>query len=102
GKPLSALIGGSVRESVEVAGVATPGLLPPGTSVTPENLAAATSEFRDQYGFSAIKLKGSADARKDLAYLTSIRQRLPEIGLRVDPNGAWPVADSILVAHHLL
>ncbi len=102
GKALSELIGGSMRETVAVAGVATPGLLPPGMSVTPEAIAEATREFRDRYGFSAIKLKSSADARRDLAYLKAIRQRLPEIGLRVDPNGAWSVADSILVGHQLL
>jgi glucarate dehydratase len=102
GNALSALIGGSMREAVEVTGVATPGLLPPGSAVTPDTIAGATSEFRDRYGFSAIKLKGSSDARRDLEYLKAIRQRLPDVGLRVDPNGAWPVADSILVGRELL
>ena len=102
GKPLSELIGGSMRATVEVAGVATAGLLPPGAAVTPDAIACAASEFRDRYGFSALKLKGSANARQDLAYLRAIRARLPDIGLRVDPNGAWSVADSIVVGHELM
>jgi len=103
GKPLTDLIGGALREQVEVSGVVTPGLVSSGSApLTPEVLAEAAAEFRQRYGFGALKLKGSSDARRDFAFTKAIRDRLPDIRLRLDPNAAWPVEDSIWAARHLL
>jgi glucarate dehydratase len=103
GKPLTELIGGRLHDSIRVTGVVTPGLLPPGSGApTPASMADAAVDFRDRYGFGALKLKGSHDTDHDVSTMRAIRERLPEIRLRIDPNAVWSVPDSIWAARHLL
>ncbi|MGW3607089.1 mandelate racemase/muconate lactonizing enzyme family protein [Micromonospora sp. NPDC005161] len=103
GRSLTELLGGPVRDHVRVSGMVTPGMLPAGTGpVSPQALAEAAAELRDQYGFDVLKLKGSTNARKDVAVVAAMRERLPDIGLRLDPNAGWSVADSIWAARQLL
>ncbi|SCL36206.1 glucarate dehydratase [Micromonospora rhizosphaerae] len=103
GRSLTELLGGRVRDQVRVSGMVTPGMLPAGTGpASPQALAGAAAELRDQYGFDVLKLKGSSNARKDVALVAAMRERLPDIGLRLDPNAAWSVADSVWAARQLL
>jgi glucarate dehydratase len=103
GRSLTELLGGPVRDRVQVSGMVTPGLLPAGAGpVSPQALAGAAEGLRDQYGFGVLKLKGSSDARKDVALVAALRERLPDIRLRLDPNAAWSVADSVWAARRLL
>jgi glucarate dehydratase len=102
GKCLTELLGGALRDRIPITGVVTPGLLPPGTPATPKALAETADEFRKRYGFGVLKLKGSSNVAKDVALVTAIRDRLPEIGLRLDPNAAWPVTESLWGARRLL
>lgn len=97
GQPLYNLIGGLVRAAVPVTYVLTP----------PEEATAAEASRRiaeeavtmtAEHGYPALKLKGSADPDRDLSYLEAIRDRLPDVALRVDPNGRWPLARTIEVA----
>ncbi|MEU0371040.1 enolase C-terminal domain-like protein [Streptomyces sp. NPDC006283] len=46
-------------------------------------------------GFSAVKLKGTNDVQGDVAILRALREALPGADLRVDPNAAWSVPDSV-------
>lgn len=46
-------------------------------------------------GFTAVKLKGTRDWEGDVAILRAVRAALPEVNLRVDPNAAWSVPDSV-------
>ncbi|MCP8937463.1 hypothetical protein NK718_02960 [Alsobacter sp. SYSU M60028] len=102
GMSLTDMIGGSVRDTVAVTGVVTPGLLPPGASASdPRAMAEASSEFRARYGFSALKLKGSSDMRRDVATVAAMRERMPDVRLRIDPNAVWSVTDSIAGAKAL-
>jgi glucarate dehydratase len=102
GRSLTELLGGALRDSIPITGVVTSGLLPPGAAKTPDGLAEAADEFRQRYGFGVLKLKGSPDVAKDVAVTTAVRKRLPEIGLRLDPNAAWPVTESLWAARRLL
>ncbi|MFF0228609.1 enolase C-terminal domain-like protein [Streptomyces sp. NPDC004629] len=49
----------------------------------------------EEGGFDAVKLKGTRDVRGDVAILRALRAALPEVNLRVDPNAAWSVPDSV-------
>ncbi len=40
-------------------------------------------------------LKGTKDVRGDVAIMRELRRALPDVELRVDPNAAWSVPDSI-------
>jgi glucarate dehydratase len=103
GKSLAELIGGRMADTVAVTGVVTPGLVPPDAKGSPaEALAEAAVEFRDRYGFSALKLKGSSDAFGDVEKMRAVRDLMPDINLRIDPNAAWPVPDAIRAAQQML
>jgi glucarate dehydratase len=103
GRSLAELLGGAVRDRVRVSGMVTTGLLPAGAApVSPNALAEAAEGLRDQYGFGVLKLKGSSDASNDVALVAAIRERLPDSRLRLDPNAAWSVTDSVWAARRLL
>lgn len=102
GKSLAELTGGIVSDRIKVTGVVTPGLVPPGTAHTPEALAEAAAALREQHGFSALKLKGSRDAQMDVKRTRAVRDLLPDVQLRIDPNAVWSVTDSIWAAQQLL
>lgn len=94
GQPLHRLIGGGVRDRIGLTYVVTP----------PEATGDVTTAIVDdavaavESGFRALKLKGSHDPAVDLGYLEAIRRRLPQVPLRVDPNGHWPLARTLQYA----
>ena len=93
GQPLHNLIGGSVRDRVPVTYVLTP---PEGqVSDAARQIADEAVEVTAERGYQALKLKGGTDPVTDLRYLEAIRERLPDIALRVDPNGHWPLARTL-------
>lgn len=95
-QPLHNLIGGRVRSRVPVTHVLTPPEgAAPGTAGTARRLADEAVHMHAERGFPALKLKGSADPGTDLDYLAAIRDRLPGVALRVDPNGHWPLPRAI-------
>lgn len=101
--PLASLLGGASRESVPVTGLVTRALAGsvPQADV-PGRLAEAAAQLVHDHAFGVVKVKGSADADADVAIVTAIRKRLPGVGLRLDPNAAWSVSDSIRAARRLL
>jgi len=103
GKSLAELTGGMMRSEIDVTGVVTPGIVPPEKGFAgPEVLADAAVAFRERHGFSALKVKGSHDPRLDVDRTIAIRERLPKIQLRIDPNAVWSVTDSISYGRELL
>jgi o-succinylbenzoate synthase len=44
-------------------------------------------------GIQTVKVKVGADHERTLATLRAIRQALPDIGMRVDANQTWPLAE---------
>ncbi|HEY4202529.1 MAG TPA: enolase C-terminal domain-like protein [Devosiaceae bacterium] len=103
GKSIAELTGGILKDKIPVAGVVTTGLVPPDEGKpSPERLAQAAVEFRDHHGFGAIKLKGTHDPELDVRRLRAIRERLPDVKLRIDPNAAWSVVESINAGREIL
>ncbi|MBO0867283.1 MAG: hypothetical protein J2P15_01845 [Micromonosporaceae bacterium] len=102
GLSVADLLGGAARERVPVTGLVTRGLVAAeGEKARPEAIAAAAEQLVDERGFGTVKLKGSTDAADDVGLVGAIRRRLAGIGLRIDPNAAWSVTDSITAAHRL-
>jgi glucarate dehydratase len=102
GLSLADLLGGSVRDRVALTGLVTRGLVAAeGEKASPDAIGAAAKELVDQWGFGTVKLKGSVDAVNDVELVGAIRRSMPEIGLRIDPNAAWSVSDSIAAARRL-
>jgi glucarate dehydratase len=104
GTSLAKMLGGRVRDVVPVSGLVTPGLVADGTRAAdlPKALADASVALREERGFDVLKLKGSSDARRDVAAVSEVRRRLPDVGLRIDPNAAWSVDTSIWAARRLV
>lgn len=93
------LIGGRVRDQIPLTALITRS---DGDSRDyPGSLADAAEKVVAEHGFTAVKLKGSTDARADVAIMEQLRERLPDVELRVDPNAAWSVPESIRAGHAL-
>lgn len=90
------LLGGRVRDDVPITALITRADAPEVAEADrPRALAEHTAQVVEQAGFEAVKLKGTSDVYGDVEILRAIRSRLPQINLRVDPNAAWSVPDSI-------
>src|SRR5699024_7260835 len=87
------LLGGRVRDRVPITALITRSDGDPADY--PTSLADAAEQVVAEQGFRAVKLKGSTDARADVAIMHALRARLPEVELRVDPNAAWSVPESV-------
>ncbi|ANY07839.1 mandelate racemase/muconate lactonizing enzyme family protein [Pseudonocardia sp. HH130630-07] len=98
GQSVTDLLGGPVRDSVPITALVTRADAP---GVAPADLPAALAEHAAAVvgtgGFTAVKLKGTTDPWGDAAIMAALRERLPAAELRVDPNAAWSVPDSIRV-----
>lgn len=100
GLPLVDLLGGRVRDTVPITALVTRADAG-GADDLPTALADFTERIVGEKGFQAVKLKGTTDPWGDLAILRALRERLPRIELRVDPNAAWSLPDSIRVGLQL-
>jgi glucarate dehydratase len=87
-QPLHRLIGGALTDRIGLTYVLTP---PEDAGVATAGLIAEDAVASVSQGYRALKLKGSHDPATDLSYLEAIRARLPDVPLRVDPNGHWPL-----------
>ncbi len=92
--PASALLGGRVRDSVELS-----------RSIfidAPEAMGDAAAAAVDA-GFGCLKVKLAGDRGHDLAALGRVRESIPgETLLRVDANMAWPTAKAAIREIRLL
>lgn len=103
GISLTDLLGGRIRERIGITALVTRADVPAGTTSAdlPRALAEHTARVIEHYGFGSVKLKGTNDPVGDVAIMTALRERLPDIRLRVDPNAAWTVDESIRAAQRL-
>lgn len=81
--PVYQLLGGAVRERVALSRSLSMGTVD-------EVLAQADALVAEGYG--TLKMKVGRDEKADLANLTALRQRFPDLILRVDANMGWPNA----------
>jgi glucarate dehydratase len=99
--PLYMLLGGLYREQVPVTGLLTRGMVRPGQGTLNEQMVAAARALIEANGVSALKFKGSHNPDEDADVMIALREALPGIRLRVDPNGAWSVHETIRVGQRL-
>jgi glucarate dehydratase len=96
GQSLTDLLGGPVRDTVPITALITRADAPGATDADrPTLLAEHAAQVVADGGFTAVKLKGTRDVHGDVAILRAIREALPGVQLRVDPNAAWSVPDSL-------
>ena len=107
GRPVSDLLGGRVRDTVPFSAylfykwAAHPGAEPDawGEAVEPAGLVAQATRMIDEYGFTAIKLKGGVfPPDEEMKAIEALREAFPNHPLRLDPNAAWTPQTSVKVA----
>ena len=110
GVPVSDLLGGAVRDKVQYSAylfykwAGHPGQDDDvwGAALDPDGLVRQARRIIDEYGFSAIKVKGGVFPPQDeVEAIRALRAAFPDHPLRLDPNAAWNVATSIEVGHAL-
>ncbi|MGU3502233.1 glucarate dehydratase family protein [Mycobacterium sp. C31M] len=110
GRPVSDLLGGKVRDAVPFSAylfykwAAHPGAEPDpfGEALDPDGLVAQARRIVDEYGFTAIKVKGGVFApEEEMAGIEALAKAFPGMPLRLDPNAAWTPQTSIKVASGL-
>ncbi len=98
GQPLAVLLGGYTREKIEVSALVFK--KPQHRGLKGRALALALAEdgkelVRTQ-GVKVVKLKGSHDPDQDLLNMEALEEAFDgSVRLRVDPNAAWKVADTV-------
>ncbi len=110
GVPVSQLLGGAVRDRVNYSAylfykwAGHPGQDDDswGAALDPEGLVRQAHRIVDEYGFTAIKLKGGVfHPEEEIAAIKALRAAFPDHPLRLDPNTAWTVPTSIKVGAEL-
>ncbi|WKE67808.1 glucarate dehydratase family protein [Streptomyces sp. WP-1] len=110
GRPVSDLLGGAVRDQVPFSAylfykwAGHPGDDPDawGAALDPEGIVAQARRMIDGYGFTAIKLKGGVfRPEEEIEAVRALREAFPGRPLRLDPNAAWTVDTSLMVAREL-
>lgn len=96
------LLGGSVRERVPFASYLffryPDEATGRGGEETPEAMAAHARDLARRYGFTAHKLKAGVFAPDyEIEVYRALAEALPGHRLRLDPNGAWSVEESVRV-----
>lgn len=105
GRPLSDLIGGSVRTEIPMIGYLfwrydRPG---GGHDTSAEDLADYCVELHETLGINSMKLKaGVKTPEEEAKVLRLCRQKLgDDFGLRIDPNGLWSVTTAVKIGKEL-
>ena len=109
GLPLADFLGGRVRDRVPFSGYLffkyarhVEGLYADdrwGELLDAEQLVGAAERMVEQYGFGSLKLKGGVlEPARELECMRALRQRFPQLPLRIDPNGNWSVPVALRVA----
>src|ERR1700749_2354322 len=110
GRPVADLLGGAVRDEVPFSAylfykwAGDPGVHPDdwGGALAPEGIVAQAKRMIDEYGFSAIKLKGGVfPPAQEIAAIRALRAAFPGHPLRLDPNAAWTPYTALKVAREL-
>lgn len=110
GVPVSDLLGGAVRDRVSYSAylfykwAGHPGQPDDawGAALDPDGIVAQARRIVDDYGFTAIKLKGGVfHPEEEVAAVRALRAEFRDHPLRLDPNGAWTVPTSVGVGRDL-
>ncbi|GAA1571250.1 MULTISPECIES: glucarate dehydratase family protein [Kribbella] len=110
GRPVVDLLGGAVRETVPFSAylfykwAAHPGGDADewGEALDPDGIVRQARKMIEEYGFSAIKLKGGVFPPADeVEAVRALAAAFPGHKLRIDPNCAWTVDTSVKVSREL-
>ena len=110
GVPVTTLLGGAVRDEVAFSGylfykwAGHPGQEPDawGEALDPAGMVAQARKLVDEYGFTALKLKGGVfEPEIEAATIEALREAFPAMPLRIDPNGVWTVQTAIKIGRRL-
>jgi glucarate dehydratase len=106
-RPIHALLGGKLRDRIEVAGYVFFRYKSEngrnGGECTPEDIAERTRELVRRYGFRALKLKGGVlKPEEEFQAIRLLRRDYAASPLRWDPNAAWSVETAIRIGRKLL
>lgn len=113
GRPVADLLGGAVRDEVPFSAylfykwAGHPGLPGQetdswGEALDPDGIVRQARTMIEQYGFTAIKLKGGVfPPEQEAEAVRALAAAFPEHKLRIDPNCAWTVDTSIRLAREL-
>ncbi|AGP60400.1 glucarate dehydratase family protein [Streptomyces rapamycinicus] len=110
GRPVSDLLGGAVRSAVPFSAylfykwAAHPGQEPDewGEALDPDGIVAQARRMVDDYGFTAIKLKGGVrPPEEEIEAIRALRRAFPGHPLRLDPNAVWTTETSVKVGRAL-
>lgn len=104
-RPMSDLLGGSVRHEIPMIGYLfwrydRPG---GGDDTSAEDLADYCVELHETLGVNAMKLKAGVEKPSEEARVLELcRKRLgDEFGLRIDPNGVWSASTAVQIGKRL-
>jgi glucarate dehydratase len=109
-RPVADLLGGAVRDEVPFSAylfykwAAHPcrdrdGW---GEALDPDGIVAQARRLVDEYGFTALKLKGGVfPPDQEIEAVRALRDAFPDHPIRLDPNAAWSPATAISVARDL-
>jgi glucarate dehydratase len=109
-RPVADLLGGAVRDEVPFSGylfykwAAHPDRDPDGwgEALDPDGIVAQARRLVDEYGFTALKLKGGVfPPDQEIDAVRALRDAFPDHPIRLDPNAAWAPQTSIGVARSL-
>lgn len=98
GVPAYQVLGGAVRDHIDLAAYCFYRYESPSHAAvtTPDEMARHAYDLVQRYGFGTVKLKaGVQEPAIELETLRAIRDLLPEIKLRIDPNAAWTPATAM-------
>ncbi|WP_269939921.1 enolase C-terminal domain-like protein [Arthrobacter sp. HY1533] len=96
--PAHQVLGGAVRDHIDLAAYcfyryesATHAAV-----TTPDDMARHAADLVQRYGFGTVKLKaGVFEPAVEIETLRAIRDLLPGVKLRIDPNAAWAPATAM-------
>jgi len=98
GISISDLIGGKVRDEIEVSAY----IFPTPNTLTVQELVNKVEKIVKEGGFRVVKLKtGVFSPRHEIDVVKELAERLPYIKFRLDPNGAWSLSEALYVARSL-
>jgi len=95
------LLGGAIRDKVPFASYLFYRYRngDKGGETTPEEMATHALDLKAKHGFTVHKLKGGHfSPDHDVAVMQALADAMPRDRLRLDPNAAWSVEESIRVA----
>src|SRR5207302_1015597 len=73
-----------------------------GAALDPAGVVRQAEKMDAEYGFGSIKLKGGVfPPEQEIEAIKALRERFPDLPLRLDPNAAWTVPTSLAVADAL-